>query len=114
MRYLGVLRGIGVLKSGSDATSASAAYDFDGFLRANNQVAACGEIRMSPAVLKNVFGRRDLQLLTNDGRILRLSFSEKKLGPRDDAASVDVTGELPEASDWRHSENLDDDILVQA
>lgn len=78
MRYLGGLRGTGILKCGSDTASASAAYDIDGFLRGNNQVAACGEIRMSPGALRNVFGRRDLQLLTDDGRVLRLSFC----GPR--------------------------------
>jgi hypothetical protein len=57
---------------------------------------------MSPAALKNVFGRRDLRLLTEDGRSLSLSFSEKKLGAASDAAPVDVTGELPAASEWRH------------
>ncbi len=111
MRYLGGLRGAGILKCGSDTASASAAYDFDGFLRGNNQVAACGEIRMSPGALRNVFGRRDLQLLTDDGRVLRLSFCEKQLGAMADAAPVDVTGELPEASDWRHNEDRYDEIL---
>jgi hypothetical protein len=102
MRYLGALRGAGVLKSGDDATDVPVNYDFDGFLRKNDQVASCGEIRMSPAAMKDVFGHRDLRLLTEDGRVLRLSFSERKLSAAGDAASVDVTGELPGASDWCH------------
>jgi len=40
--------------------------------------------------------------LTEDGRVLPLSFSEKKLSAAGDAAPVDVTGELSGASDWRH------------
>ena len=85
MRYLGGLRGTGILKCGSDTASASAAYDIDGFLRGNNQVAACGEIHPSPGALRNVFGRRDLQLLTDDGRVLRLSFCGPRPRGRHDA-----------------------------
>ncbi|MGO9136005.1 MAG: hypothetical protein ACLP8A_18440 [Methylovirgula sp.] len=102
MRYLGTLRGAGVLKSGDDTTGVPATYDFDGFLRKNDQVASCGEIRMTPAALKDVFGRRDLCLWTEDGRVLCLSFSEKKLGGAGDVAPVDVSGELPGPSDWSH------------
>jgi hypothetical protein len=100
MRYLGSLRGSGVLKSGDDATGVQANYDFDGFLRKNDQVASCGEIRMAPGALKDVFGRRDLRLLTEDGRVLNLCFSDKQLKATSDAAPVDVTGELPDASGW--------------
>jgi hypothetical protein len=102
MRYLGTLRGAGVLKSGDDATGVPATYDFDGFLRKNDQVASWGEIRMSAAALRTVFGRRDLCLLTEDRRVLHLSFAEKKLGAAGDAVPVDVSGELPGPLDWRH------------
>jgi hypothetical protein len=102
MRYLGGLRGVGVLTSGDDAAGVRANYDFDGFLRKNDQVASCGEIRMSPAALMDVFGRRDLRLLTKDGRVLNLAFSDKQLKATSDAAPVDVTGDLPDASGWCH------------
>lgn len=102
MRYLGTLRGTGVLKSGDDATGVPATYDFDGFLRKNDEVASCGEIRMSPAALRDVFSRGDLRLLTEDGRVLFLSFSDKNLSLAADAAAVDVSGELPRPADWRH------------
>jgi|BarGraIncu00222A_1022003.scaffolds.fasta_scaffold23446_1 hypothetical protein len=62
MRYLGGSQGAGVLKSEDDETGVRATYDFDGFLRKNDQVASCGEIRMSSAALRDVFGRRDLRL----------------------------------------------------
>ncbi len=102
MRYLGGLRGAGVLTSDDDLAGVRANYDFDGFLRSNDQVASCGEIRMSPGTLKDVFGRKDLRLLTEDGRILRLCFSDKQLKSACDAAAVDVTGELPDVSGWQH------------
>ena len=66
------------------------------------RVASRGEVRMSSGVLKDAFGRKGLQLRTDDGRLLRLQFSEKRLGAASDAAHVDVAGELPAESEWRH------------
>jgi hypothetical protein len=42
-----------------------------------------------------MFGRQDLRLLTEDGRTLYLSFSDKNDSLAADAAAVDVSGELP-------------------
>ena len=69
-------------------TGIPATYDFDGFLRKNDEVASCGEIRMSPATLRDMFGRQDLRLLTEDGRTLYLSFSDKNDSLAADAAAV--------------------------
>jgi hypothetical protein len=101
MQYLGGLRGAGVLKRGGDAF-ARADYDFDGYLTKPGQVSGCGEIRMPPEALREVFGRNDLQLLTDDGRLLSLQFSEKRLPSTSDAAHVNVFGQLPLVSEWRH------------
>jgi len=101
MHYLGGLRGAGILTCG-DETVARVDYDFDGFLTKPGHVSGCGEIRMSPEVLREVFGRKDLQLLTDDARLLSLRFSEKRLRSTSDAAHVDVAGELPPVSKWRH------------
>jgi len=101
MRYLGGLRGDGILTCAGE-TIARAAYDFDGFLSKPGQVTSNGEIRMSPEALKAVFGRKNVQLLTDDGRTLNLQFSEKRLRSASDAAHVDVAGDLPVASGWRH------------
>jgi hypothetical protein len=49
-----------------------------------------------------VFGRRDVQLVTDDGRRLTLRFSERQLAAASDSAHVDVAGDLPAASEWRH------------
>ena len=36
------------------------------------------EIRLSATVLPDVFGHKDIQLLTDNGRLFNLRFSEKK------------------------------------
>jgi len=100
MRYLGGLRGAGTLRcKGLDLAPAD--YELDGYLVPPAGVAGSGEIRTTPEVLRKVFGRRDLELVTEDGRALSFRFSEKKLLAGDDAAHVDVTGGMPDASNWR-------------
>lgn len=94
MRYLGGLSGYGALTCSGEHI-ARVSYDFDGFFREPVGVTCCGEIQLSAAALKGVFGRRDLQLLTDDGRLLDLTFSEKALVSASGVAHVDVTGELP-------------------
>ena len=101
MQYLGGLRGAGNLTCGHE-TVGRVAYDFDGYLMKPGQVTSCGEIRMPPEALKELFGRTDLQLITDDGRALSIRFSEKRLLPASDAAHVNVAGELPLESEWRH------------
>lgn len=100
LRYLGGLRGAGTLRlKGRDLAPAD--YELDGYLVPPAGVAGSGEIRTAPEVLRKVFGRRDLELVTEDGRALSFRFSEKKLTAGDDAAHVDVTGGLPGAKEWR-------------
>lgn len=101
MLYLGGLHGTGDLTCGGE-TAARADYDFDGYLAKPGHVVCSGEIRMSPDVLREVFGRRDVRLLTDDGRLLSLRFSERQLRSASDAAHVDVAGDLPPVSEWRH------------
>lgn len=101
MQYLGVLRGAGDLKC-EDEILARADYDFEGFLTKPGGVTGSGELRMPPDALRLVFGRADLHLLTDDGRRLRLRFSEKQLPSASGSAHVDVTGDLPARSEWRH------------
>jgi hypothetical protein len=103
MRYLGALRGAGTLTGPNDETSARADYDFDVFVTHPSQVTGSGELRMSPEALREVFGRKDLQLKTDDGRMLSIRFSEKRLRSATETAThVDVAGDLPSAADWRH------------
>jgi len=85
-----------VLKCNSEEF-ARAAYDFDRFFKKAVGVTSCGEIRASAIALKEVFGRKSVQLLTDDGRLLDLSFSEKVLLPSSESAHVNVTEELPPA-----------------
>lgn len=101
MQHLGRIHGTGVLKC-AGKTLFRIDYDFDGFLRKPAEVIGSGEIRMPSDKLQETFGRDDLQLLTDDGRLLSLRFSEKELPEGSDAAHVDVAGDLPSRSEWRN------------
>ena len=101
MNYLGRISGKGVLKRNGEKI-ARASYDFDGYFRKPIGVTSSGEIRLSSEALKGLFGRTDIQLLTDDGRLLNLKFSEKELASTSGVAHVDVTGDLPSTPlDWR-------------
>ena len=101
MRYLGRISGSGQLTcKGEDV--ARATYDFDGFFNAPARVTSSGDIQLSATALEGIFGRRDVQLLTDDGRRLDLKFSEKSLPSASEIAHVDVTGDLPTTPQgWR-------------
>ena len=101
MRYLGAFRGAGTLSCGAEKFG-RADYDFEGFLVKPGEVSASGEIRLEPDLLKLVFGRKGLQLLTDDGRVLSLRFSQRQLDSNSDVAHVEVGGDLPSAKHWRH------------
>ena len=99
--YLGRLAGAGSVRIGGE-TVARAAYDFDGFATPRGGVTGSGELKLAPSDLEAVFGRPGVQLLTDDGRLLDLKFSEKALPPATDAAHVDVSGDLPRSpAEWR-------------
>ena len=101
MQYLGVIRGVGMLGAIDGQTFGRAEYDIDGFLTQAGEVVASGEVRMAAADLNNAFGRNDLRLTTDDGRLLNVRFSGKRLNPASDAAHADISGELPTAKQWR-------------
>jgi hypothetical protein len=100
MRYLGALRGTGLLV-GASGPLGTAEYELDAYLVRPGEVAASGEIRMKPDELSEAFGRRDLSLHTGDGRTLGLRFSGKRPSRTTGAAHADVTGGLPDAREWR-------------
>jgi hypothetical protein len=102
MRYLGRISGNGILKR-SGENIARAAYDFEGFMDRPARLVSSGEIRLPAAALESVFGCKDIQLLTDDGRVLDLKFADKKLPLASQRAVVDVSGELPkDALSWHH------------
>jgi hypothetical protein len=100
MRYLGVMRGSGSMACLGQPMG-RADYEFDGFQTRPGEIVASGEIRMAPEELSQAFGRVNLQLTTDDGRILDVRFSGKRLDPSSGAAHADVGGDLPSASQWR-------------
>ncbi len=101
MQYLGRIAGNGLLMRDGE-TVARISYDFEGFSRARGNVTSSGEISLAPSDLKTVFGRLGVQLLTDDGRLLDLRFSDKELRTANDVAQVVVTGDLPSSSaEWR-------------
>lgn len=101
MKFLGRLRGNGTLVCG-DETIGPAEYDLDGYTTRPGEVVASGELRMSATDLQRSHGRRDLRLLSSDGRVFHLRFSGKQSESDGDAAHIDVTDGLPDAKDWRH------------
>ena|SRR5579872_5198078 len=106
MLYLGRLSGTGALRRGGEEI-ARASFDFEGFLQKPMRVTSSGEIRAPAAVLLSVFGRTDIQLLTDEGRLLNLRFSDKRLNSESEAAQVEVTGELPATPlSWRHGDRV--------
>ena len=101
LRYLGAISGRGVVKQNGE-TIAAAKFDLDGYYRAPVGVTGSGEIQLPREVLKRLFGRTDLQLLTDQGLLLALRFSDSTLPPASDVAHVDVAGHSPiAAGDWR-------------
>jgi hypothetical protein len=100
LRYLGSLSGHGVVTQ-NGAEVAQATFDLDGYFRAPAGVTGCGEIKLPAGVLQSLFGGGDLQLLTDQGRLLDLRFSELTPPPAGDVAHVDVTAVLPmKPGDW--------------
>lgn len=113
MRYLGNLHGLGVVTH-ENRDIGRASYDIDGFAIHPRGVTGSGEIRLGPSDLARVFGRRDIRLRTDDGRLLDLRFSDKRLRDDDDAAHVDVAGDLPTtAGTWRNRTEATDTGAVR-
>ncbi len=79
-----------------------------------SEVVGNGEIAFAASTLNDVFGY-DVQIHTDDGRLLKLKFSEKMLDARANVAHVDVFGDMPAfAQHWHRwergpsSDNLDE------
>jgi hypothetical protein len=100
MKYLGVMRGSGMI-AGGDERLGRADYEIEGFLVRPGEVAGSGEIRMPAEALGRAFGRRDLYLTTDDGQVFSVRFSGRRLAAGADIAHADFGGALPDASAWR-------------
>lgn len=100
MRHLGALRGSGTLRRG-DVVLGAARYEIDCFTIKPGEVVGSGEISMAPAELANALGRSDLELATDDGRILALRFSNGRQDTASGVAHADILGGLPAEEEWR-------------
>ena len=100
MKYLGGMRGTGHLLCG-DGPIARTAYELDGYVSNTGDVTGSGELHLPAAALEGAFGRPDLQLQTEDGRLFKLRFSGKRPDPGDEWAHVDIMGVLPGEAGWR-------------
>lgn len=94
MRYLGEFSGAGMLKCDGEEVVRTT-YELELFHDERAGLSSSGEIRLSATVLEALFGRPNIQLLTDDGHLLDLRFSGKTLPSASEFAHVDVTGELP-------------------
>ena len=100
IQFLGRLTGGGALACDGEAMG-RATFEIDGFRTRTGEVVGSGEIRMTPAALDRAFGRTNLTLTTDDGRVLTVRFSGKRHNASDSAAHADIAGDLPPAKDWR-------------
>jgi len=100
MQYLGRISGSGVIKCNGEAI-VRASYEIEGFMRKPMSVVGTGEVRLPAEARQQLAGRKDVQLLTDDGRLLDLGFA-RTAPHNDNIAYVDVTGGLPTtAALWR-------------
>lgn len=100
MRHLGVLRGSGVLECKGEALG-RADYELDGYLVRQGEIVASGEVHMESVPLADAFGRNGLILRTDDGLVLSIRFSGKRLPPSSTVAHADVREGLPGENAWR-------------
>ena len=77
--------------------------DFDGYHTRHGGVTCSGEILTSSAALGSIFGHMGIQLQTDDGRVLEIRFSGKSIEAGQEAAHVDVRGQIPggKKREWR-------------
>jgi hypothetical protein len=101
MKYLGALRGSGMLVS-VDEELGAATFEIDGYILRPGEVVASGELSMAPRDLARAFGLRLLRLRTSDGRELTVRFSARKLAAASTTAHADFAGDLPPAAAWAH------------
>ena len=100
MKYLGNISGRGALQLDGVAI-ADTTYELEGYVQRKGSVTGSGEIALSSEVLQRVIDRPNLQLLTSNGHLLDINFSDKKV--RAGAhIHVDVYGDLPAEDGWRH------------
>ena len=99
MKYLGTISGEGVLqRDGEDI--AAATYELEGYVQKVGSITGSGEIGLTAEALENVVDKTGLQLLTSNGRLLDLRFSNRTLRAGNHI-HVDVSGELPSEAGWR-------------
>jgi len=99
MKYLGSISGRGVLQH-DGVGLAPATYELEGYVqRAQGQVTGSGEIGLAAAALQNVIDQPNLQLLTTNGHLLDIKFSDKKIRAGNHI-HVDVSGDLPSEREW--------------
>jgi hypothetical protein len=100
MRYLGMLRGRGTLSCDGESLG-DVEFEIEGFRTRPGDVVGSGEIRMAPAELGRSYGRKNLMLTTDDGRVMAVRFSGSRRDASTGAAHADFTGGgLPAADQW--------------
>ena len=108
IQFLGRLSGAGALACDGEAMG-RATFEIDGFRTRTGEIVNVyfhreslgGAFRMIPAELDHAFGRTNLTLTTDDGRVLAVRLSGKRHNASENAAHADITGDLPAAKHWR-------------
>ena len=100
MKYLGSISGRGVLQSGG-VSIADANYELEGYVQRVGSVTGSGEIGVGASVLETLFDQPDLQLITSNGTLLDIKFTDKKIRSGE-YVHVDVFGDLANNAKWTH------------
>jgi len=100
MKYLGSISGRGVLRH-DGVGIADATYELEGYARRVGNVTGSGEIGVASSALQSVIDQPHLQLLTSNGHLLDITFSDKKIRAGGHI-HVEVSGDLPAGEVWRH------------
>ncbi len=101
LRYLGGISGQGEVKL-KGKTLAPVQFDLDGYFQPAVGVTGSGEIQAPQATLEALFGRDDLELLTDGGLLLALRFPNAKSPPSSGCMGVEVKGPSSIGpNDWR-------------
>lgn len=98
MEYLDSIAGHDVLQH-AGVGIADDACELEGYVRRVGSIAGSVEIGLASSALQNMNDQPNLQLLTSDGHLSNIKFSDKKIRAGNHV-HVEVTGDLPSECAW--------------
>jgi hypothetical protein len=94
MRYLGSVTRSGTLKS-NQSDVAAASFELECYAMKGDVVHGSGEITTTREAAKLFIGNGEVEFMTDDGHLLKLTLADRKNRPEGGSAHVIATGGLP-------------------